>query len=195
MKKLLPILIVAFLLPGLLPAQETTAHAQQKINQRDLLNEVYATYGFGSLYMYIAQNQKSSWSYTTPGTFVVGYTRSINKIIGVGFLLGYTPLNGEYQNGPGQSEHHNYIQALARIRFQYLNNPSFGMYSGIAIGVTQDFYSTTYSGMTSNKQQLLPAGQLTLLGFRVGRTGAFCGEFGLGTLAILNLGVSIKFGQ
>jgi len=90
----------------------------------------------------------------------------------------------------------NFIQGLARIKFQYLNKPVFAMYSGIAIGVTLDYYSeTAKNGTTTSQQKLFPAGQLTLLGFRVGRGGAFCGEFGIGTLSILNLGVSVKFGE
>ena len=68
------------------------------------------------------------------------------------------------------------------------------MYSGIGIGVTMNYYTNEES--TTNKgQQLLPAGQFTLLGFRVGRALSFFGEFGIGTNSIVNCGISYKFGD
>ncbi|MEI8005118.1 MAG: hypothetical protein WCI48_02855 [Bacteroidota bacterium] len=176
---------------------QTTGTTVTHKNQYDVLNDVYVSYGLGSLYLYIDQNSGGSWSYTSPGSFILGYTRSMNKIIGVGFQLAYTPVSGKYNysSSVSETEYNNYMQALARIKFQYLNKPGFGMYSGIAIGVTMNFYQKTTSGTTLNQQKLLPAGQLTLLGFRVGHGAAFMGEFGIGTLSILNLGFSYKFGN
>ncbi|MCX6285319.1 MAG: hypothetical protein NTW31_13925, partial [Bacteroidetes bacterium] len=189
-----------FLFGGIIFAQTEQAVIKEKPHQQDLLNEVYASYGIGSLYYYINVNSNSDWSYTAIGSFIIGYTRSMNKVIGVGFQIGYTPLSAKYKINTSRTKNYNYVQALARIKFQYLNKPTFAMYSGIAIGVTMNYYSETgESDMSSpgtlSKQELLPAAQLTLLGFRVGRGGAFCGEFGIGTLSIINLGVSIKFGQ
>ena len=68
------------------------------------------------------------------------------------------------------------------------------MYSGIGIGVTMDYY-TNEQTTTKKGQQLLPAGQFTLLGFRVGRALSFFGEFGIGTNSIVNCGLSYKFGD
>lgn len=195
MKKITLAILFLFLFSGAAFSQAQQAAAKEKSHQIDLLNEVYASYGLGSLFYFI--NQNSSNSYNSPGTFIVGYTRSLNKIIGVGFQLGFTPITTQYPLGSSYSkEVNNYLQGLARVKFQYLNKPVFAMYSGVAIGVTLDYYSeTSKGGTTTNTQKLYPAGQLTLLGFRVGRGGAFVGEFGIGTLSILNLGVSFKFGQ
>jgi hypothetical protein len=89
----------------------------------------------------------------------------------------------------------NMWQGIASVRFRYLNTLSFTMYSGIGMGVTMDYYtkSNTSNSNTSKGQKLLPAGQLTLLGFRVGRSLSFFGEFGIGTNSILNAGISYKF--
>ena len=197
MKKALFTLVILFLFSGMLFAQTEQAAIKEKPHQKDLLNEVYVTYGMGSLYYYINMNSGTNWSYTGIGTFILGYTRSMNKIIGVGFQIAYTPISAKYNINSNSTKNYNYLQALARIKFQYLNKPTFAMYSGIAIGVAMDYYSESGSGSTgsSSKQELAPVAQLTLLGFRVGRGGAFCGEFGIGTLSIINLGVSIKFGQ
>jgi len=88
-------------------------------------------------------------------------------------------------------------QGIANVRFQYLNRRSFCMYSGIGIGVTMDTYSQTNqsTGEVVNGQKLLPAGQMTLLGFRAGRALGVFGEFGIGTNSIINLGISYKFGD
>ncbi|MCX6287320.1 MAG: hypothetical protein NTY96_09405 [Bacteroidetes bacterium] len=197
MKNAVFTLLFLFLATGITFAQKEQTVNNEKPHQKELLNEVYVTYGIGSLYYYIDMNSNSNWSYTSIGTFILGYTRSMNKVIGVGFQIGYTPISAKYNGSSSSTRNYNYIQALARIKFQYLNKPTFAMYSGIAIGVAMDYKSETgSSGSTSsNTQEIVPAGQLTLLGFRVGRGGAFCGEFGIGTLSILNLGVSIKFGQ
>jgi hypothetical protein len=177
---------------------QTTGSTITHTNQYDVLNDVYVTYGFGSVYYYINQNSNSNYSFTTAGSFILGYTRSLNKVIGVGFQIAYTPMTATYNlsSSGTETKNYNYVQALARVRFQYLNKPVFGMYSGIAIGVTMDYHSeTSTSGKTTTHQYLYPAGQLTLLGFRVGRSAAFMGEFGIGTLSILNLGFSYKFGN
>ncbi|MCX6282230.1 MAG: hypothetical protein NTU51_09745 [Bacteroidetes bacterium] len=199
MKKAVCTILFLLFAASILFAQTEQAVTKGKTHQKDLLNEVYASYGMGSLYYYINSNSGGNWSFTGIGTFIVGYTRSMNKLIGVGFELAYTPMSAKYLYNSSETKNYNYIQALARIKFQYLNKPIFAMYSGVAIGVAMDYYSETIqsggSTVTSSKQELVPAAQLTLLGFRVGRGGAFCGEFGIGTVSILNLGVSVKFGQ
>ena len=195
MKKLLLAIFFLSLSSGIIFAQTQQNDAPEKKGQIDRLNEIYVSYGIGSLYYIV--DQSSSNSYSSPGTFIVGYTRTLNKVIGIGFQLGFTPVTIQYATGSSDSrETDNYIQGLARIKFQYLNRPVFAMYSGIAIGVAMDYYSETLkNGTTKNIQKYFPAGQFTLLGFRIGRGAAFCGEFGIGTLSFLNLGVSFKFGE
>jgi len=186
------------LLSGFATAQTQQTIATEKKGQADVFNDLYFSYGIGSLYYYINSNTNGNWSFTSVGTFILGYTRSMNKVIGVGFQVAYTPISAKYNGNSTGSRNYNYLQALARIKFQYLNKPVFAMYSGVAIGVAMDYYSESgieVTGGTNRKQEILPAGQLTLLGFRVGRRGAFCGEFGIGTLSILNLGFSYKFGE
>ena len=195
MKKVFLSLLFLVLSSGIAFAQTQQTVTQEKMSQADRLNEVYVAYGFGSLYYII--NQSTSNSYSSLGTFIAGYTRSLSKLIGVGFQAGFTPVTIQYATGSSTTkETDNYIQGLARIRFQYLNKPIFAMYSGVAIGVAMDFYSETLkNGTTNTRQKYFPAGQFTLLGFRIGRGAAFCGEFGIGTLTFLNLGVSFKFGD
>ncbi len=197
MKNLL-VVIFCFLALESASFGQTTGTTVTHTNQYDVLNDFYVEYGYGSVYFYIDQGQNSNYSYTSPGSFIFGYTRSLNKVIGVGFMLCYTPItaSANIASSSPQTMNYNYVQALARVKFQYMNRPSFAMYSGVAIGVTMDYYNeTSTGGKTKSTQSLLPAGQLTLLGFRVGRSAAFMGEFGIGTLSILNLGFSYKFGN
>ncbi|MDP4281002.1 MAG: hypothetical protein Q8867_02530 [Bacteroidota bacterium] len=163
-----------------------------KTNQYDVLNDFTFSYGFSSLYYLIENSNNSDHSITSPGTFILGYTRSLNKVVGVGFQMAYTPMKSTISY---ETKNFNYLQALARVKFQYLNKPNFAMYSGVAIGISLNYYSHTYHGVTTDQQKPVPAGQLTLVGFRVGRSPAFVGEFGIGTLSILNLGFSYKFGN
>jgi hypothetical protein len=195
MKNILLTLLLLLSSAGFTFSQTEKPLNQEKPNQKDLLNDFYVSYGVGSLFYYIDQN--SNYSYSSPGTFIFGYTNSLSKVIAIGFQLGYTPITTVYNSTSNEKNQiDNYVQGLARIKFQYLNKPVFCMYSGIAMGVTMDYYTDSFkSGSPTNHQKLLPAGQLTLLGFRIGRSAAFVGEFGLGTLSILNLGFSYKFGQ
>ncbi len=164
--------------------------------QTDLLNEFYASYGLGS-FLHVAGQQEGD-TYTSPGTFNLGYTRSINTVIGVGFHLGYVYVEhktrADYYNN-SYTYQDGYLQGIAFVKFRYLNKPAFCMYSGIGMGVMLDYYTDITSAETISGQKIFPAGQLTLLGFRVGRSVAFFGEFGLGTLQILNAGISYKFGN
>ena len=192
-------IVILILASVSLVAQTKQSPNIEKRHQKDLLNEFYVAYGIGSLFYFVSQG--GSYNNISPGSFIGGYTRSLNKVIVVGFQIAYTPVTTNYSdNGSSPSTRiktiNNYLQALARVSFRYLNQPAFSMYSGIALGVTMDYYTnTTRSGSSTNYQKLLPAGQLTLLGFRFGRGIAFCGEFGIGTLSILNFGVSFKFGE
>lgn len=198
MKKSLAIILCLLFATYLTQAQEG-GKQPPKTNQYDVLNDFSVSYGFGSLYYLIENAQHSGYSINSPGSFILGYTRSLNKVIGVGFQVAYTQMTTSYHptTNASEKETFNYLQALARIKFQYLNKPSFAMYSGIAIGITIDYHTDDYNypNQVTHKQKPLPAGQLTLLGFRIGRGPAFMGEFGIGTLSIFNLGFSYKFGN
>ncbi len=189
------IVIAGLLLMGQMAvfSQESRSDRQE---QADLYNEVYVSYGLGSLYYFV--NQDEAYSFTTTGTILAGFTRTINRVIGVGFQASYGNVvrtKEATQYSSAYSYDDNYWQGIAYVRFRYLNKPMFCMYSGMGIGVTMDYYTEKGSGYTKNGQKLLPAGQMTLLGFRVGRALAFFGEFGIGTGQIINAGISYKFGE
>ncbi len=185
-------------------AQETKTQIQKK-DQANLYNDFYFSYGTGTIFFFV--NNESLEGQTLSGTFLVGFARSMNKVISVGFQLSYTNIGRtgtdyyyDYNYNQSVSTNiemtDNLWQGIANVRFRYLNKPSFCMYSGIGLGVTMDYYSKTTDGTSTTKgRKLLPAGQLTLLGFRVGRAFSFFGEFGIGTNSIINAGVSYKFGE
>lgn len=178
--------------------KETTMKKGKK-DQTELYNDFYISYGTGTIYYFIENEGLKANSMS--GTFLVGFSRSVNKVIAVGFQLSYTNIdrtgvdNYNYQWPQNIDQKDNMWQGIANVRFRYINTPTFCMYSGIGMGVTMDYYKKTESSITTKGQKLLPAGQLTLLGFRVGRTLSFFGEFGIGTNSILNAGMSYKFGQ
>jgi opacity protein-like surface antigen len=171
-----------------------------KNNQSDLLNDLYVSYGTGTVFYFI-QNEGMKAN-TMSGTFLLGFSRSLNNVIAVGFQLSYTNIERSGANydysypEPYKNEMtDNLWQGIANVRFRYVNTPSFCMYSGIGIGVTMDYYQELYNGTSSSGQKLFPAAQLTLLGFRFGRAISFFGEFGIGTNSIINAGMSYKFGE
>ncbi len=197
------IVALAFFFTGVLSTygQENVAKTTPaKKNQSDLPNDLYVSYGTGTIFYFIEREDLKANSLS--GTFLVGFSRSLNKVIAVGFQLSYTKIgrsgtsydySSSYPNSYTHEITDNLWQGIANVRFRYLNTTSFCMYSGIGIGVTMDFYDETYNNTNSTGQKLLPAGQMTLLGFRVGRALSFFGEFGIGTNSIINAGVSYKF--
>jgi hypothetical protein len=204
MKKLI-IMTLALLVCGTLTMFGQDKHAtagKEKKDQMDLNNDFYVSYGAGSVFYFI-DNEGMTGNATT-GTFVVGFCRSLNSVIAVGFQMSYSRIDrseDDYYYGyppsttftPSMTD--NLWQGIANVRFRYLNKPAFCMYSGIGMGVTMDFYDQTFEYGTNKGQKLLPAAQLTLLGFRVGRALSAFGEFGVGTNSIINAGVSYKFGD
>jgi opacity protein-like surface antigen len=204
MKKLIMI-ATAILLCGVLSSTGQTAEKKskgQKNNQVDLSNDFFISYGTGTVFYFI--NNEGMTANSMSGTFMAGFARSLNPVIAVGFQMSYTTIdrsgtNYDYSYPPTsaitEKMTDNLWQGLASVRFRYLNKPSFCMYSGIGMGVTMDFYQKNYDDVITKGQKLLPAAQLTLLGFRFGRALSFFGEFGVGTNSILNAGVSYKFGD
>jgi opacity protein-like surface antigen len=206
MKKL-TLITMALIFTGMSVSFGQNAEAkpkQAKQDQSELFNNFYISYGLGSIYYFIDDEGMSADN--TSGTFLVGYSRSLSKVIAVGFQVSYTNIGRSEQVTSGynypnytyhtNTENNNLWQGLASVRFQYLNRPSLCMYSGIGMGVTMDNYTIdNWDGSTDKGQKLLPAGQLTLLGFRVGRAFGFFGEFGIGTNSIISAGFSYKIGD
>jgi len=202
MKKMV-LLFTAILLTGIQMAfsQDKPEGTQKmKNDQAKLPNDVYASYGTGTVYYFTEIDGYVANSLS--GTFLVGFARSMNRVIAVGFQLSYTTIDRsqssyDYQSNKSYSQYmtDNLWQGMANVRFRYMNTPGFCMYSGIGMGVTMDFYdkSNPHYNTSSTGQKLLPAGQLTLLGFRVGHAFSFFGEFGIGTNSIISAGFSYKF--
>lgn len=181
---------------GAVCAQENKGKAV-KPDQVDLVNDLYAAFGTGTLF-YFVENDDGKAN-TLLGTFIAGYSRGLNPVVAIGFQTSFTRIGRtekirNYSNNTYHNKEHtdNLWQATANVRFRYLNKPSFCMYSGFAIGITLDYYDNTELSEVTSGQKLLPAGQLTLLGFRVGRKLGFFGEFGIGTHSILHGGISYK---
>lgn len=196
MKKIISAILMLTLIVSItVKAQnQQTENVAVQNDQAELVNDVYFSYGLGSLYFIV--NQNSSDSYHTSGSFIFGYARSVGKVIAVGFQGSYTNVTHTENNNSTASEYaDNYWSGLANIKFRYLNRPSFSMYSGVALGIAIDYITEPNSSGGRNYQKYYPAGQLTLLGFRVGRAFSFYGEFGIGTNAIINAGISYKFGN
>lgn len=179
-------------------------NTSEKRDQVNLYNDFYLSYGVGSVYYFI--DNEGATANSTSGAFLLGFSRSLNKIISVGFQFSYTNIGRTseiydyYSSYPSEPSKvvmtDNLWQGIANVRFRYLNRPSFCMYSGMGIGVTMDYYEQKSNGTEISKgQKILPAAQMTLLGFRVGRALSAFGEFGVGTNSILNVGVSYKFGD
>ncbi len=199
MKTILSSIILFFLFAGFpADAQNQQEEKRVKNDQHDLTNDVYVSYGFGSLYFIV--NQNSDDNYNTAGSVIMGYSRSLGSVIAVGFQASFTNVTHTSSNYTYSSQtlteyNDNYWSGMANIRFRYYNRPSFCMYSGAALGIAMVYKTETYMSDEKHYQKYLPAGQLTLLGFRVGRALSCYGEFGIGTNAIINAGISYKFGD
>lgn len=197
-----------------------------KTHQGDLVNEFYGGYGAGSVFYFTGKLNHSSdyptemYSYnngyltdmdltqpTSAGTLFLGYGRSLNKVISMGFMFGYQGFSysGEarqssydqwgnylYDTIYSVTSHDNLLSGVARVQFAYVNKPFIRMYSGVAIGVTVDFAKGTIGNDEYTERKLMPAGQLTLMGLRFGRSFGGFFEFGFGSYGIINAGVSYK---
>jgi hypothetical protein len=182
-------------------------------NQNELPNDVFAGYGYGSLFMtnpYVdhsyqnypeISNQKQDA--VTNGTFIIGYNRRISKVVMIGFVASYMncsntgnySLSGSNQNYDA-SLSDNIFSGLTMFTFNYLNKPIVRIYSAAGMGVAVSFSTvqgTDPGAISETDRQLMFGGQLTLFGIRVGRSlGAFF-EFGVGTNTMLSCGISYQF--
>jgi hypothetical protein len=214
MKNLFPLLMIFMLMCSVSFSQnaQTTTTTSTKTSQAMLYNEFYAGYGALSIFYFTGRMNHSSdyptesahyVKFTEPqsvGTFFMGYSRSLNRVISTGFMFGYQ--NFHY-TGKGQLSNNSdtanitaddrLVTGIARVTFCYLNRPFIRMYSGIGIGLTIDFGKASVNGEQTSERKLWPGGELTLMGLRFGRAfGGFL-EFGFGSYGILNAGLSYKF--
>ncbi len=216
MKKCSP-LIMVFLLMSLFSFSqktETTTTTNTKSSQATLYNDFYAGYGALSIFYFTGRMKHSSdyptesvnsAKFTEPqsaGNFYIGFARSLNKVVSVGFVFGYQ--NFHYTGSAHMILNGNdsvlriisddrLVTGSARLTFCYLNRPFIRMYSGIGIGLTIDFGKATVNGEQSTERKLWPGGELTLMGLRFGRAFGGFVEFGFGSYGIVNAGLSYKF--
>ncbi len=224
MKKVSLILMV-FMLTGLTTFSQKaeTKNEDSRTSQATLYNDFYGGYGALSIFYFTGRmKHKSEYptesggysvdginysnkKFTEPqsvGNFYIGYARSLNRVVSVGFKFGYQEFH--YRGTAQHSENgtnafvpitatDQLISGIAKVTFCYLNASSVRLYSGFGLGLTIDFGKATIDGQEFTERKLWPGGELTLMGLRFGRTfGGFL-EFGFGSYGILNAGLSYKF--
>ena len=184
------------------------SQAQDDPKPKEWFNDVSVSYSAGSIYYFtgnINHNDYPDNFYTDDtdprgmGAFALSYHRKLNSVVAMGFNVSYLNLYHEATDysdpGLSQKYYDNMFSILASIRFLYVHKPVITMYSGVSIGLTVDFGKTTFNGIDYTDKKLYPAGQLTLMGMRVGRAFGGFAEFGFGTLGIISAGLSYRFGD
>ena len=187
-----------------------------KKDQSKLYNDVNIAYGIGSLYIFTG-NVNHSYptynSYSTQrtdinsmGTLMIGYNRMLTKTIMIGFVASYfnCTYKKTYNNYGGSNNtgtatfNDNLLNGIARITFNYVNKPVVRVYSSFGMGITVDLSNARGDYAGSQKEtdrKILPAGQITFMGVRFGRSFGGFVEFGIGTNAIITGGLNYQFGD
>ncbi len=181
-----------------------SAHSQP-VSER--LNEFYGGYGTGSIYYFTGNinhhfdNGMYEYQESDPnsiGSFFVGYNRTLNRVISLGFAFCYMNFSHTGKDHETQQSYKivdNFYTGITRVTFCYLDKPIIRMYCGVGIGISVILGNTTWKGEDYTDRKILPAGQLTLFGIRVGKALAGFGEFGVGTNSIIQAGISYRFGK
>jgi hypothetical protein len=195
------------LLAGLLGCS-VMSQAQDDRKLKEWFNDVSVSYSAGSIYYFTGNINHPDYpdmfygDESDPhgmGAFALSYHRKLNKVVAMGFNVSYLNLYYEATDysDPNQSQKYydNLFNILASIRFLYVHKPVITMYSGVSIGLTVDFGKTSFNGIDYTDKKLYPAGQLTLMGIRIGRSFGGFAEFGFGTLGIISAGLSYRFGD
>ena len=186
----------------------TTVTTNTKTSQSTLTNDFYIGYGGLSVFYFSGQlvtnfnldyNVGNLSDPSSPGCIYIGYSRILNKVISTGFMFGYqdfqstgTATKYESNSTFPATVDDRLLMGIAKITFTYVSKPFIHMYSGVGMGITMDFATEKANGESSSDRKLFPAGQLTLMGLRLGRAfGGFI-EFGVGTYGILNAGLSYR---
>ena len=192
--------------------EQSTGRSKQINDQSKLFNDVNFGYGVGSLYIFTGEISHSYNNYSGYGTrseinsagaLMIGYNRMVSKVVMVGIVASYINVNftrtytGSTTAYQGKATYNdNLLNAIARVTFNYVNKPSVRVYSGAGMGITVDLANVEAPGKEREKERkIYPAGQLTFMGVRFGRTfGGFC-EFGIGTNSIISAGLNYQFGD
>jgi hypothetical protein len=190
----------------------------QKTDQSTLFNDVNISYGIGTIYLftnevnhnydtyppYSSYNDTKMTQISSPGTFMIGYNRMMNRIIMIGFVASYMNTNYKitYKNNGllvGEATYNdNLLSGIAKITFNYVNKPIVRVYSSAGMGITVDLSKVQGElpeTVEETERKILFAGQITFMGVRFGRAfGGFC-EFGFGTNSIITAGFNYQFGD
>ena len=190
--------------------------SNNKKDQSQLFNDVNISYGIGTIYLfsdeinhsypeYDSYNYSNRTDINSPGTFMIGYNRMLNKVVMIGFQASY--LNCNYRmtytdyNGNWLGEatfNDNMLSGIAKVTFNYVNKPIVRVYSAAGMGITVDLSKVQGElpqSVEETERKLLFAGQITFMGVRFGRSfGGFC-EFGIGTNSIITAGFNYQFGD
>jgi len=188
-----------------------------KKDQSVLFNDVYFSYGLGTLYLFTSEVDHNYDLYDTyystdrtdiysAGTFMIGYNRMLNKVIMIGFVASYMNCNYkrtyyDYENSSDigtATFNDNLLSGIAKFTFNYVNKPIVRVYSSVGMGITVDLSKAQKDipgSVEETARKILFAGQVTFMGVRFGRAFGGFVEFGIGTNAIITGGLNYQFGD
>ncbi len=161
------------------------------------MNQIYLDTWSSSSYNYYSwfgPNIYSNYWCVLPN-FHINYRYSVLKWLQVGgeiYYGGYYSqacdiITDEYLGMNNQTQ----ISLVASVRFQYLNRPRIGIYSGVALGA-QCIYTDEYE-INDPQVYFLPAFQFTAIGLRAGNRIYGTIELGWGNKGFANVGIGARF--
>lgn len=165
-----------------------------------LFNQIYSSTGWYS-------DQANEWfkpdvydaAYSLLPTFSLSYYYAVKPWLHVGgevYVAGeYHVVHDRISNQRKGVSGTTSLSVLPTIRFQYLNRPLVGLYSGLSLGLYMAMEQGVelYDPDDYNDFYLLPAFQLTALGVRVGNQVYGFAEIGVGNKGIANIGIGVHF--
>ena len=127
--------------------------------------------------------------------FSFSYYRALRHWLHLGFSMSYyartLQVSSVDTKEPVGNQFCHLISPMAAIRFQYLDRPIVGLYSGLALGVTISPCFTVAQPKT--QCFVAPAFQLTALGLRVGNRVYWTTELGFGDKGFVCTGIGARF--
>jgi len=198
--------ITAILLGSMLAARP--ARAQNAPDPIDHQNELYVSWGLGSVQEFVSvfgsiidqviRNSFGGESYTenddSTGAIGIGYNRHLTPrwtLGGIANFVRYTR-TATSMSGMVERARDDYFTVMARTDFRWVNAQYFQIYSSLALGGTY-VHSYQMDGGDLSHNGLIYAGQINLLGLRVGHNiGAFL-ELGFGWNGLIAAGASGTF--
>lgn len=144
-----------------------------------------------------AKTYYSGARYTSNSLFFE-YIYQVNKWFGIGGSAVYLAYYNQYYDGKTDmdigknlTEH---VSLYPTVRFTWCKTPKFGVYSAFGIGQRLVFEKDRVNGVETRSTRNGIAGQITLLGFTVGRNiYGFTDLLTLGSQGMLNIGVGYRF--